>query len=128
MLTVGYRKWELLKTSLLDRMIRHKEATVRKAGKSKPELITRPLQKLVPLEISCDRDHDKKVRKVEDLEEKGVMRNKGEKKEVSGEKIEVESEKGRSQLVRAAARDAHWKTQLMLEPLQGSRRGKFGEP
>ena len=45
---------------------------------------------------------------------------------MSGEKIEVESEKGRSRLVRAAARDARWKTQLMLDPLQGSRRGECG--
>ena len=90
---------------------------MRKAGKGKSEFITRPLQKLVPLEISSSRDNDKEVRNAEIIEEKGEMRMENGSQEVTEEKIGTESENGRrSQLLRAAARDARWKTQLMLDP------------
>ena len=36
---------------------------MRKSGKGKYETIARPLQKLVHLEVSSNRDNDKKVRK-----------------------------------------------------------------
>ena len=76
----GLWKMGIIENLIVGKDGKTRGTTVRKAGKSKPELITRPLQKLVPLEISCDRDHYKKVRKFEGLEEKGVMRNKGEKR------------------------------------------------
>ena len=112
----------LWKMGVIEELITGKDgktrgATVRKAGKGKSEFITRPLQKLVPLEISSSRDNDKEVRNAEIIEEKGEMRMENGSQEVTEEKIGTESENGRrSQLLRAAARDARWKTQLMLDP------------
>ena len=57
------------------------------------------------------------MRNTEILEEKGEMRKENGRKEVTEQKIGTEPENSRrSQLLRAAARDARWKTQLMLDP------------
>ena len=119
----GLWKMGVIETLIVGQDGKIRGAAVRKAGKGKSEVITRPLQKLVPLEIS-----EKKASNAENLEKGRERRKEGRKKLLNEEKIDVVQEESTSRLVRAAARDARWKSQLMLEPLAGSRRGECGKP
>ena len=103
------------KTAVVENLINGKDgeirgAVVRKAGKGKPETLIRPLQKLFPLEISA-RDHLKT-----DGNEECITKERVESK-IDGEKIGLENDCGtRSHMGRAAAKDARWKSKLMLDP------------
>ena len=103
------------KTAVVENLINGKDgeirgAVVRKAGKGKPETLIRPLQKLFPLEISA-RDHLKT-----DGNEECITKERVESK-IDGEKISLENDWGtRSRMGRAAAKDACWKSKLMLDP------------
>ena len=88
-------------------------AVVRKSGNGRSERLTRPLQKLIPLEISA-KEHERNTG-VE------VTRNVGanERKEKEWKEGSMKSDGGRrtgNRPVRAAAKDALWKSQLMLDP------------
>ena len=82
-------------------------AKVRKASrKGKPEILNRPLQKLYPLEIHCT-----------NVCEEGKNREKGKDEIVDANGMKNENENtGRARPRRAAAQDARWKSQLMLDP------------
>ena len=103
------------KIAVVEKLINGKDgeirgAVMRKAGKGEPETLIRPLQKLFPLEISS-RDHIKT-----DGNEECKIKERVESN-VNGEKISLENESGaRSHLGRAAAKDARWKSKLMLDP------------
>ena len=77
-------------------------ATVRKYEKGKIVHLNRPLQKLYPLEIARDNKGDKS-------EEKVLSRQESECS------VREENE-SRRQSSRAAAKDARWKSKLMLDP------------
>eukprot|EP00794_Sanderia_malayensis_P012361 gene12361-biopygen9857 len=115
-------KRALWKVGIVEDLITGKDgqcrgAVVRKSGKGKSERLTRPLQKLFPLEISSKENEV-------NTEAKEVTRNeetneKGESGENEREERNVESVGGRlagNRPVRAAAKDARWKSQLMLDP------------
>ena len=92
---------------------RCREAVVRKSSNGRSERITRPIQKLIPLEISA-KEHERNTGV-------GVTRNVGtnERKEKEWEEGSMKSDGGRrtgNRPVRAAAKDALWKSQLMLDP------------
>ena len=103
------------KMAVVEKLIKGKDgeirgAVVRKAGKGKPQSFVRPLQKLYPLEISSG-DH----LKTDGIEEGGISERAESKG--NGEKISLERDCGtRSHLGRAAAKDARWKSKLMLDP------------
>ena len=103
------------KTAIIEELVTGQDgkirgAIVRKSGKGKPEILSRPLQCLIPLEISC-RDNDKKEGKGEIISETcDEVKENGEK---CGLEYEREPE-GRP--TRAAAKDTRWRTRLMLDP------------
>lgn len=89
------------KMGLIENLIRGKDgivrgATVRVCSKGKKEVLNRPLQKLFPLELRMERKENGEV---------GRMRGTVEKSE----------KKPRAGTQRAAAKDAGWKTRLMLD-------------
>ena len=85
-------------------------AKVKKAGKGKPDFVSRPLQKLYPLERSCSSGTETNILNVkENVKEKDEVRK--ERKE-RGEKA---GNPGRVTRRRAAAADARVRTQLMLD-------------
>ena len=77
-------------------------ATVRKYESGKPVTLNRPLQRLYPLEISCNDDTG---------ETKGEEDSSGQDSEHNVGK-ENESQRQSS---RVAAKDARWKFKLMLD-------------
>ena len=81
-----------------------------KAGKGKLECLITPLQKLYPLEISS-RDYLKTFRNDEsETSESAELKD-------NGKKIRFEKDCGkRSHSGRTAAKDALWKSKLMLDP------------
>ena len=79
-------------------------AKVRKMGKGKPEILNRPLQKLFPLEITCSTPCE---------EGRKGKKSKKERVDVTTENNVNES---RVRHCRAVAKDARWKSQLMLGP------------
>ena len=93
------------KTAIIEELVTGQYGKVRgaivgKSGKGKPEILSRPLQRLIPLEISC-RDNDKKEGKDEIISETcDEVKENGEK---YGLEYEREPE-GRP--TRAAAKDA----------------------
>ena len=100
------------KIAIVEQLVKGKDgetrgAKVRKASrKGKPEILNRPLQKLYPLEIHCS-----------DVCEEGKDREKSQKEMVRVNEVKNENENtGRARLRRAAAQDARWKSQLMLDP------------
>ena len=87
-------------------------AVVRKAGGGKRERLNRPISKLYPLEI-VNRENGKKEGKVESVMQKDEM-NLGRNK--NGEKIGMERvNEACARPSRAAAKDARWKSRLMLD-------------
>ena len=91
-------------------------AKVRKLGRGKFEILTRPLQKLYPLEIT-NRDHDKKqVGHDESLTEEEEMRKEVESKENEEKIVKNGDTKKRNRPLRAAAKDARLLSKLMLDP------------
>ena len=85
-------------------------AKVKKAGKGKPDFVSRPLQKLYPLELSCSSGTE--------TNNMNVKENVKEKDEVRKERKERGEEAGNPGRVtprRAAAADARVRTQLMLD-------------
>ena len=83
-----------------------------KAGCSKRERLIRPLSKLYPLEI-VDRENGKNECKVESVMQNDKM-NLGRNK--NGEQIGTESINEACAIPsRAAAKDARWKSRLMLD-------------
>ena len=78
-------------------------ASVRKSGgKGKPEILNRPIQRLYPLEISISNSEQSK---------------NGPSVRKAGSKDREEQESVcRSRSSRAAAKDAQWKSKLMLDP------------
>ena len=110
----------LWKTGIVKELIYGKDgqvrgAQIRKAG-GKYETLNRPLQKLFPLEISS-RDNDRKEGNVGGLEEKEEMRMVSNDDNEIGDKIRLEGlDGGNKRRPRAAAKDARWKSRLMLDP------------
>ena len=89
---------------------------IRMSGKGKSHLCTRPLQKVFPLEISCSKDTDKKEGKAENKDVDKEVREEGTEGNVAEENIDLENVRNRGVYPkRAAARDAQWKTRLMLD-------------
>ena len=87
-------------------------ASVRLVGKGKLQTLTRPLQKLYPLEITGS--DAKKEENVENLAKKDEVRIESNEK---GEKMSLENLRGRkTHSKRAAAKDSRWKSKLMLDP------------
>lgn len=85
-------------------------AAVRKAGKGKPQSLVRPLQRLYPLEISS-----RNCLKIDGKEGSEIS----ERAELESDVEKISSQKDwgtRSHLGRAAAKDARWKSKLMLDP------------
>ena len=83
---------------------------VKKAGKGKPDFVSRPLQKLYPLELSCSSGTE--------TNNMNVKENVKEKDEVRKERKERGEEAGNPVRVtprRAAAADARVRTQLILD-------------
>ena len=78
-------------------------AVIRKSGgkRGKLELLRRPLQKLYPLEISTHSEAKEKSEELERKNEQGGVREENEKN---------------GRMRRAAAKDARWKSKLMLDP------------
>ena len=78
-------------------------AVIRKSGgkRGKLELLRRPLQKLYPLEISTHSEAKEKSEELERKNEQGGVRRENEKN---------------GRMRRAAAKDARWKSKLMLDP------------
>ena len=72
-------------------------ARVRIISKGKPDFIDRPLQKLFPLEV-CD-DTDRNM-------------DRGERKK---NEVNIENERPKERSAKAAAKDARWKSCLMLD-------------
>ena len=64
----------------------------------------------------------------EALEKRREMRKERGKMLVSNEKMEVVPKESKSQSMRAAARDVHWKTKLCLNPFKGQGGGSVGNP
>lgn len=90
-------------------------AKVRKLGRGKFEILTRPLQKLYPLEITS-RDNDKTEGNDESLPEEEEMRKEVESKE-NEERIVRNGDQGkRNRPLRAAAENARLLSKLMLDP------------
>lgn len=56
-------------------------AIVRKSGKGKPEVLSRPLQRLIPVEISCRNNEKIEVDEVKECGEKGGLDREGAGKE-----------------------------------------------
>ena len=90
------------KMGLIDDLIQGKDGQIRGAkvriiSRGKPDFIDRPLQKLFPLEV-CD----------------GTERNvdRGERKK---SEVNIETERPRERSARAAAKDARWKSRIMLD-------------
>ena len=89
-------------------------ARVRRLGRGKLEFVNRPLPKLFPLEIS--RDDDRKERSIETLKSKYGMGIERDENNEKGDNIPIECANGtRNRLPRAAAKDARWKSKLMLD-------------
>ena len=93
------------KTGIIEEVIKGKDgnirgAKVRKIGKGKPEILSRPLQKLFPLEITCEKSGNGEKRGI------GLL-DASEGKNASENGVRPR---------RAAAQDARWKSQLMLGP------------
>ena len=87
-------------------------ASVRLVGKGKLQTLTRPLQKLYPLEITGS--DAKKEENVENLAKKDEVRIESSEK---GEKMSLENLRGgKTRSKRAAAKDSRWKSKLMLDP------------
>ena len=83
-------------------------ATVRKYGRGRPEYVTRPLQKLSPLEIITKDSVSTDARK----ECSQTVSEGGDR-----EKTDVGSQcRVRNRSTRAAAKDARWRARLMLDP------------
>ena len=101
------------KSAVVEELIVEKDkvvrgATVRKYGRGKPERLTRPLQRLYPLEITAKDSMSTVARK--ECSQKDI---EGGDREIT----EVREECGkRNRSTRAAAKDARWKAQLMLDP------------
>ena len=97
------------KTGIIEEVIKGKDgnirgAKVRKIGKGKPEILSRPLQKLFPLEIACEKPCEKSG----NGEKRGIgLLDASEGKNASENGVRPR---------RAAAQDARWKSQLMLGP------------
>ena len=86
------------------------QGDMRKTGRGKPETLSRPLQRLIPLEISVI-DNAKKERKDESmLKANDELREDGKKDGVKGD------DKSEGRPTRAAALDARWRARLMLDP------------
>eukprot|EP00794_Sanderia_malayensis_P016165 gene16165-biopygen13734 len=77
-------------------------ATVRKYEKGKPSILNRPLQRLYPLEISCN--------------DSGIMNGEKQSATQDGESNVGKENESRRQSSRVAAKDARWKSKLMLDP------------
>eukprot|EP00794_Sanderia_malayensis_P006135 gene6135-biopygen5084 len=77
-------------------------ATVRKYEKGKPSILNRPLQRLYPLEISCN--------------DSGIMNGEKQSATQDGESNVGRENESRRQSSRVAAKDARWKSKLMLDP------------
>ena len=89
---------------------------IRISSKGKPEFCSRPLQKVYPLEIACCNDSNKKERNAESKDGNTELRKEGIGRIVNEENIELESPRAlRQRPTRAAARDAQWKSRLMLD-------------
>ena len=100
------------KTGIIEETIRGKDrqvrgAKIRKMGKGKPEFINRPLQKLVPLEITRE-----VCQEIENGEERKGEMERNEQEE--GQREDNEKE-GKGRPSRAAAKDARWRTRLILD-------------
>ena len=90
---------------------------LRVSGKGKPQFCSRPVQKVYPLEISAFRERDGQRKDKEKDVDPGMRRDSTEGNE-DGEKVgmEIENEReSRYHPKRAAAKDAQWKTKLMLD-------------
>ena len=103
----GQWKLGVIKDLIMGRDGQVRGASVRVISKGKPQILSRPLKKLYPLEITGT-----------DLEN-GMEMTECKRNEI-GEKICIEKQKewGTRPLrpQRAAARDAQWKSRLMLDP------------
>ena len=70
-------------------------------SKARLELLHKPLQKLYHLEISIHDDAKEKIEKLSKQDEQGGVREENEKSDWTR---------------RAVAKDARWKSKLMLDP------------
>ncbi|XP_065052684.1 uncharacterized protein LOC135681942 [Rhopilema esculentum] len=126
-------KRSLWKLGRIDKLIMGRDGHIRGAkicviSRNKPDFISRPLQKLYPIEwrhgdINGDKESvTSSVQESERLEsEKGVEHEI--KKGVSIRRVWfVEHKKGVTKVRRAAAQDSEWRTRLMLDSSE-SRRG-----
>ena len=100
------------KTGIIEETIVGKDgqirgAKIRKMGKGKPEFINRPLQKLVPLDITGE-----VWQEIENGEERKGEKERNEQEEGLREDNENE---GKGRPSRAAAKDARWRTRLILD-------------
>ena len=98
------------KVAIVEKLIQGKDGEIRGAqvrrvsAKGKPETLIRPVQKLYPLEISCSDVRDE-------------SKNREKSREEMVDVNEVASERDiTARPSRAAALDARWKSQLMLDP------------
>ena len=96
-------------------------AKVRKITKGKPEYVNRPLQKLIPLEI---------VRKDDMESQKGKEEEKGQiVNELRKEGLDEDHRiPGKGRPSRAAAKDARWRTQLILDSYRVKEGGVLENP
>jgi len=102
----------MCKTGIIEETIVGKDgqirgAKIRKMGKGKPEFINRPLQKLVPLEITGE-----VCQEMENGEERKGEMERNEQEEGLREDNENE---GKGRPSRAAAKDARWRTRFILD-------------
>ncbi len=91
---------------------------LRIGGKGKPQFCSRPIQKVYPLEISCFRENDERDRSVESRDVNAGVRRESTEGNENGENVGMEFEnlkESEHRPKRAAARDAQWKTRLMLD-------------
>ena len=121
------------KVGIIESLIVGKDGQVRGvnlrvSGKGKPQFCSRPVQKVYPLEISSSKRKDGQ-RTVERKDVDAEMRQESTEGNGSGETCGMESEnerKSECRPKRAAAKDAQWKTKLMLDHAS-SRRGVYAE-
>ena len=112
----GERKMGVIEELIAGKDGQVRGAKFRKLGRGKFEILTRPLQKLYPLEITI-RDHDKKsVGNDESLTEENEMRKEVESKENEENIVKNGDKKKRNRPLRAAAKDARLLSKLMLDP------------
>ena len=103
------------KIAIVEELVKGKDgetrgAKVRKASrKGKPEILNRPLQKLYPLEIHCSNVCKEGKDGGKSMEEMLKVNDMDEVKNANENTAKVRPR-------RAAAQDARWKSQLMLDP------------